>query len=149
MTGITRWCSFVYAIKVVKQDECQGTFQAFWLCIYTCCPITYTTGPLIFSRRIVPCTALVKSECSSLSFVPAWQGPPREQTSAAEEETNTVMTLHCCLITHQQRNDRYSEAWGHNNEKFFFSLEVLLVWMGWMQNWALASGFAKHVHRST
>lgn len=74
MAGITGWCSFVYAIKVVKQDKCQDTFWPFWLCIYTFCPITYSTGPLIFSRHTLPSTALAKSEHSSLSFVPALAG---------------------------------------------------------------------------
>lgn len=74
MAGITGWCSFAYAIKVVKQDQCQGTFGPFRLCICNCCPITYSTGPLIFSRHFLPSTALVKSECRSLSFVLALAG---------------------------------------------------------------------------
>lgn len=75
VAGITEWCSLLYVIKVIKQDECQGVLSGHYGCAFIpACSITYSTGPLIFSRHILPSTQLVKSECSSLSLAPALAG---------------------------------------------------------------------------
>lgn len=148
MAGVTGWCSFAYAIKVVKQDQCQGTFGPFRLCICNCCPITYSTGPLIFSRHFLPSTALVKSECRSLSFVLALAGATTRSNifcwRGNKHSYNTLLLPYNTSAEKWQilRNLRI-EQW----EKFF-SLEVLPVWTWWMQNWVLTPGFAKCTLRS-